>query len=438
LPKPLVSLIAACLVAGSFAPPARAQVDPDVQARSGMTVTRIDITGNKVTRDYVIRREIHTAAGAPLDPGTLAGDYTRLENLGVFGSIRIAAEDTLGEATLTVTVTEIPWIVPYPALSYSEVDGWSVGLGVASPNLLGRAITLSGSVLVGGTTQYSAAFLYPWITGNHVSAGALVAHLTREDVFLDFEEHSQEFTPEVGTWLGTHGRLNGAFSWFQMHSDVDGKTLNPGNTDNLFQLQAGLRFDTRDSWRDPRSGWLNEIRALNCGLLGGDGNFWSGILDVRRFQPGFSSHDLTAGVLLQLNSGTVGTDYPEYLQYHLGGANSVRGYDPEVLGNQQYGKDEAITTLEYEIPLSRIREYRFLGMSLSLGFKFAFFSDIALAWSRPEDAVWRRVQVGYGGGLRVLVPGLEMIRFEVGAGHEGAQIHFAALSKFDAQRNRLR
>ena len=51
----------------------------------------------------------------------------------------------------------------------------------------------------------------------------------------------------------------------------------------------------------------------------------------------------------------------------------------------------------------------------------------------------RRARGGLGGGLRLLVPGSEMVRFDVGWSDDGGfHFHFANGTKPKAQRLRLR
>ena len=78
------------------------------------------------------------------------------------------------------------------------------------------------------------------------------ARLDRTDTLNGFEESSYEITPEVGGWLGEHGRLDARFSLFRLQSDVDGKTLSPDNDDHFLRYGLALGWDTRDSWRFPR------------------------------------------------------------------------------------------------------------------------------------------------------------------------------------------
>ncbi len=239
----------------------------------------------------------------------------------------------------------------------------------------------------------------------------------------------------MGRYLGKHGRLAGKFSLFQMGSDVDGKTLDPDNHDILPRLGASVGWDTRDSWRFPRSGWQNELEVW---YTSGDGDFVSMNLDLRRWVPFGKRQRLLLSSLTSLQSGTVGVDIPQYLMYRMGGANSIRGYSID-LGETLYGKNQLIGTVEYSLNLLRLRRWNFWSFALRLGLDVAVFADAGTAWNDSSELTLRTARAGIGAGLRLLVPGSEMVRFDVGWSPEGGfHFHFANGSKPVAQRQRIR
>ncbi len=117
-----------------------------------MIITQIDIEGTRITKDYVIAREIWSREGGPLDPELVKEDIVRLENLAIFGSVIVTPTPQAGGVELDFHFTEIPWLIRFPAFSWNEENGFSVGLGVSSPNFLGSKTTLSAKALFGGTT----------------------------------------------------------------------------------------------------------------------------------------------------------------------------------------------------------------------------------------------------------------------------------------------
>ena len=309
----------------------RAQSDvSSLSAYAGQRVTAIAIDGNAVTKAWVIQREILTRVGEPLEPRIVAADLQRLENLSIFAQVRVEGSPDGEGVRLSFHIRETPALIPLVGMTYTEENGFSAGPGVSALNLAGRQISLSGRAYFGGTTQYWARATWPWIAGDHLSLGAYFANIERHNELEDVEEHSREFSPRVGTYLGEHGRLNGMFTLFRMRSDVPGKTLSPDNEDRLNRLGASVGWDTRDSWRFPRKGWQNEIELWRTGgFLGGDGDFWTMNVDVRRWQPTAPSQRLMVSGLVTLQSGTVGRDLPVYLQYYMGGANTDAAVEAE-------------------------------------------------------------------------------------------------------------
>jgi outer membrane protein assembly factor BamA len=371
----------------------------------------------------------------------VGADVVRLENLGIFSSIQATAtNDTTGVA-LDYHVREMPWIIPALAASYTEQNGWSFGPAVSSLNLAGRDISLSGKVLFGGASTFSMTFSYPWITGNHLGIDAHAAKLVREDDLNEFEERSTEITPQIGTYLGRRGRLRGIYSYFRIRSDVDGKTLSSDNLDHLHRLGVALGYDSRNSYRDPTEGWWMEAVAAHTGggFLGGEGDFWTTVLDVRRFQPGPWRHSIHVGGLFSDQTGQVGVDVPTYLQYRLGGANTIRGHDIDVLGKQLYGTKQLLLTAEYQVPVVDLREVRILGAAFSMGLKAALFADQGIAWTDGEQFGAERSRSGVGAGLRILLPGVDVLRLDIAYGEgEGFRFHLAGRPKMVSQRGRVR
>jgi outer membrane protein insertion porin family len=430
----LVFLVALC---GLLPASALAQVDPAAFAPfEDRPVTAIDFVGRKVTREYVIAREVETKVGEPFRLATLQGDVQRLENVGLFAETEVTAAMDGDGVALTFTFKEMPAILPFPSFLYTEENGFSYGAAVSAMNLTGRGISLSARAYFGGTTQRWGRLSFPWIGGNHRSFDFFGGERDRFDTMNEFEEDSWEFTPGVGTWLGRHGRLRVAPSLFQMKSDVAGKTLDPDNDDELVRFSVTVGYDTRDSWRDPRRGWKNELEVIRTW---GDGTFWTINLDLRRYQPTWGRQHLLLSGLATLQSGTVGEDVPVYLTYYLGGANTIRGYQLEALGPTLNGKNQLLTTAEYNFKLLDLARRDVFKWSFSVGLELALFADAGIAWDENPEFGWKHFRGGLGAGLRFLIPGSEQVRFDLGWGPQGGvHFHFASGTKPAAQRQRLR
>jgi outer membrane protein insertion porin family len=414
----------------------------DVAVHEGQVVTAVEIEGRKATREHVVVRELHTRVGEPLDYQAVAEDVQRLTNLQIFSEIAVEVEPGENEGVrVRFVVREMPPWIPLLALTYTEQDGFSVGPGLSSLNLTGRDIEVSGKAFFGGTTQFQVFADWPWITGDHHLGGRLeAAHLDRYDTLNEFQEVSSEFTPRISRFLGERGRLAGELQLFKMRSDRPGIALSPGDQDLLVSVGVSLGWDTRSSWNNPRGGWLNELVLKKTGgVLGGDGDFWTLVVDVRRWQTTFPRQRLLLSGLISLQSGTVGESFPGYLQYRLGGANTIRGYDIEKLSRELFGRNQMIGTVEYSYALVPQRRFDFWKFSFRLGLEVAVFGDVGVAWNESRDLSAKRTRAGMGSGLRILMPGSEMLRLDVGWSPEGGfHFHFAGDTKPNRQRRRVR
>lgn len=416
---------------------ARATGTADLEPFRGQTITAIELAGNRVTRDYVIAREIWSEVGQPLDPALVADDITRLENLAIFGSVIVTPEPRTTATTATTGITldfeftEMPSLIPFPAVTWNEQNGFSGGLGLASPNFLGHGVSLSTKAVFGGTTNVYFRASNPWIAGDHFSVELLAYHFERENTLLEFDQRSDRVEATLGYYLGPHGRLSGNLAWWGMHSDVEGITLDPDGQDNLLLLGTKIGYDNRDSWRVPHSGWQAE---LGTGWLAGDANSTSVTLDLCRYQPVARRHTLAVGPLLSLQSGDVGTDIPTYNQYFLGGSSNVRGYHLNDLGQEIQGRNQLIFNLEYRWLALPVRPLRLLRWSVAVGVELAAFGDVGTIWNDPSAFSLDRTRAGYGAGVRFLLPGVEMIRFDLGVSEFGDVVfNFGVQSMFEAR-----
>ena len=408
----------------------------DLEQYSGQTIVEITLAGNHVTKDWVIGREVWATVGEALDMDVINEDMVRLENLAIFGEVIVTATPVEGGVALNYSFTEMPWIIPYPAMNYTEENGFSLGVGVASPNFGGRDVMVSGTAVFGGTTKYNFSASNPWITGNHVSAGVTAFHQTRSNNLLDFEQTSDMVSLNAGKYIGKNGRLKVYGGYYGVGSDQPNITLDPDNFDELWFGAISVGYDGRDSWRSPHEGWHNEASLL---YIGGDANTWTLGLDARRYQPVGERHTIATGPYLGLQTGTVGEDVPSYMQYFIGGANSVRGYELEELGKEIFGKNQFLYTLEYRYLAIPTRPVKIFKWTFSLGLELATFGDAGVAWSDPQDFNIDRMRSGYGVGVRLLVPGLDSLRFDIARSEEGNTVfNFGLRAIFDERKKRVR
>jgi outer membrane protein insertion porin family len=137
-------------------------------------VERINIHGNTVTRDGVIRREFDIAEGDAYNRGLVDAADRRLKQLPPFKSVKITTEtgSAPDRVVLNVDVEEQKTGEIFYSGGYSTSAGLIGEVSVAERNFLGRGQFVKISVAVG---QYlyggSVSFVEPYLLGNRMSLG---------------------------------------------------------------------------------------------------------------------------------------------------------------------------------------------------------------------------------------------------------------------------
>ncbi|HUV14640.1 MAG TPA: BamA/TamA family outer membrane protein [Acidobacteriota bacterium] len=403
----------------------------------GKVIKEIRISQLKYTKEKVVTRELASKVGEPYTEANVTNDKLNLDRLRIFTSIEINAIQDREGVILEVNLVETFPYLPLISFDVSEENGVSAGPGVKALNLFGRAISLSAAARFGGSTSFNAKLESPWTVGHPVGYMSEYVYMDRFNEVDGFQEVSNALDARVGYFLGKRGRIGGSFSFLSVNSDTDGITLSPTNTDQIPGLEFFIGFDSRDLESDPHHGWWTEFVLGKSGkFLGGDANFWTYIIDVRRYQRVADRHTLDFFSLATLRTGQVDVDIPTYLEFDLGGTNTIRGW---TLGSSS-GKNQFINTVQYRYELMKRRPFKVKGLSLYTGLQIAVFSDFGIAWSDCSEFTYDNFIGGIGIGLRVLIPFVDVIRLDLAWGEPDKSVgtYFAVEPKPDRQRRRVR
>jgi outer membrane protein assembly factor BamA len=124
------------------------------------------------------------------------------------------------------------------------------------------------------------------------------------------------------------------------------------------------------------------------------------------------------------------------MEYILGGGNTIRGWS---FGSRN-GKNQFINTAEYRYTLVKPRSVSVSSFHVHVGLQLAVYGDFGQAWSEADEFRWEDFIGGYGFGLRILVPFVNMIRMDFAWGEPGKGMSFyiAIWEKAVMQRFRVR
>jgi len=404
----------------------------------GMAIKEIRLEGNNDTRDDIILAVLASKEGEVYTRETAMLDRKWLVQLGVFTSLFFDTIEEADSVVLIVKMTEVNKYTPAPIIKVTDENGLSVGASISTPNALGYAAKASAFFTVGGATNFGVRLKDPWIPGRSWLVGYQIdyVHSERTNELYSFGETSDDLFVQFQRNFTNRIRWGPQAFYVTVKSDSTDITLSPDNRDHIPGFGVFLRFDGRNMPIYPTRGWWTDLNVKKFGLGGVDTDYWQVNLDVRRYlELGSVYNSLAFYSLTTLSSGEVGVDIPVYMQFNLGGANSVRGWD---LGSRE-GKNQFINTLEYWHVLMGYKKWKVWFFKWAMGFQAGVFGDVGTAWSTNEQ--FHQNWIGGGGiGFRLILPGSVLFRFDVAAGESGVSLglFISGREKAVAQRDRVR
>ena len=422
------------LLAGFLATPLLAQSKPITEELEGKNIEQILVQGLRKVPEATVLRQMKSKVGEPHSASNEAKDRERLDRMAVFSKIAIDARPGTHGVILREDLKETLSYLPYPAIGVTGEQGVTFGLGLKSTNFLSSGANLAAAARFGGANEIECLANSPWRPYTSWWWKAEFFLRDRTNKLDNFEEFANELDLQAGRQVTDRLRIGGLFHYVSIKSDTSGITLSPTNKDIVPGLGVVAEFDTRDSWTDPKRGWLNSVDAAANGL-GTEANYSTFNFDIRRYQPIAGRHGVALFSLLTLQTGDNGIDIPAWADFHIGGTNSLRGWKI----NARRGNNQWLNTFEYRYDLFKRRDISVKGLNFYAGVQLALFTDIGSAWNESEEFS-RNFIGGAGFGIRLIVPYVNLVRIDFGFGQSGQGVipHFGVLEKAVYQRRRVR
>ncbi len=389
------------------------------------TVRNVNISGNRITKDYVIRREIPVDPGQPVDNVLIDAGKSRLMAMNYFKDVEVytTASGVPGEKDVNYKVKE------KGTASFSIGAGWS-----SSDSFAGRfAFSESNFDLTDPSSWFRGG-------GQRVSLMGQIG-LERNDLDLTFTEpwlfgiplrldtsgfwHMRTYQYWTEQHLGTNIELTKPL--WEFNTISLGYTLdfvrvygmNSGYSQQFRNQQEGisrigafnvkLARDTRDSLFNPKSGYLLSAEAeINSIIFGGSTNYYKFDFAASGFWNFFDEF-----FVMHLGAkygfvGGINSDVPIYARYFIGGQNSIRGFQYMNVsplnsnGLPTGGQSMFVATAEISHPI-----YKWI--------RGAAFVDVGNAWADTWgfNFNWN---VGVGYGLRILIPQISQVPIRLDLG----------------------
>jgi outer membrane protein insertion porin family len=406
----------------------------DIEQGELCYIGRIEVIGNTLTRDKVIRRELLIEEGDQYHGGDIDRSAGYVRRLGFFEDVvlrEIPSRTNPRMIDIQIEVIERPTRSLQVGAGFSSVDSFIATAEVRENNLFGRAQSLTlNAQLSALRTIFVLSFVEPYLFDSRVLLS--VDLFRREEVLPSFERQSQGFGLGFGYrpfWRHRFWR-DLQFLWGYQLEDVSISAGGRGGRDALSGparrarggltsgVNGGIQFDTRTDRIVTTDGAFQSLNLeVADSVLGSENEFYRLRAASRWYStPSFIEcetdddtlrlrrRSLSRGVCrwlsswvgkLNLELGLVGTtnplkDVPIYERFFVGGPTSVRGFERFTLSPTQPGaailspestlRDELIgghrqffANVELEFPLVQV-----------LGLRGVVFFDAGNAFEADE------------------------------------------------------
>lgn len=404
---------------------------------------RINVIGNTITRDKVIRRELKAIEGGNFSGGALRDGTENLKRLGFFEDVEMltrkgSTDDTM---VLDVKVKEQSTGSFSVGAGYSSENSIFATFQISQSNLFGRGQKLQASASLGGvSSNFNISFTEPWLFDTRLS-GTFTLYRSKQEYDnytidnTNVDEYSKKsFGGRLGVGFPldkidefTRGSLlytyddtdisNVPFDASYAWKDMEGRNKTISITASVFR-------DTRDEPWNTTKGSYNSLSFEFAGrFLGGDIEFnklratsgwffpfwWDTVFLVRgNFgfigDKGEAEKPQTPSEYLSYD----GISVPVYQRFRIGGLNSVRGFEAgsispydEVFKEYTGGLSMMYYNFEFRFPLLK-----------SQGITGLVFFDTGNVWENHAYD-FGDLRQSVGGGIRWYSP-MGPLRIEYG------------------------
>ena len=394
------------------------------QCSDGAKIESIEFEGLEHTKPRVVWRELTHKVGGEFSQKTFESEKLRLQDLDLFTDIYVSCKG----GNVVYNFKEVFRWIPSPDSKTTDRDGLMLGLALANLNVLGEDIRAE--------VHYRTA-IDPFFENNEYAFYASSPYLfgiplgwnidfTRTDSWDDLREFKD------ASWL-----LSLDLNWkFVPHYSLLGKLTyrylekGPGV---LPEFGLGFAVDYRDSELDTRKGIYFESDVTHVGVGGKRGENFVEFLEDARAYYSIGRFVTGATALVRLRPG----DVKRYDYFYHGGTNSFRGLNgPDA---EHLGVHEMLLNLEERFVLLERRSASLWGINFFYGIQLVAGFDASVLWDKGAPG-WKNYEGAVYGGLHIVIPALDRIRFEVGYSPDTGKPKFSwgILGKTTTQRWRSR
>jgi len=350
----------------------------NIKTNKLIKIRNVIISGNRVTLDKVVRREIYLAPNDLYNLTDLMDSKNALGRLGYFEDIQIEEKrvsDT--EMDLIVKVKEGRTGMIQIGGGYSSYLGLTFDAGINDRNVFGSGMGIGFSLQYSKiSTNYSLTLTNPRINDSLYNGSISLNHSKME--YSQYTVKDMGFGLSVGRRFTRNIRGNVSYRYSDIgYSDIDSDLLyRDGATDSYIKsaISFGSTYDSTDDYYVPRKGVVLSDNIEFAGV-GGNAQFVKNTLSFNIYKglEDYIDYDLILRYKSKLSS--IGetrilgeNNIPLYESIYMGGVGSVRGYDSYSFPNRDIKKYKDVRALrsftnsvEASIPISKRSKLRLTG-----------------------------------------------------------------------------
>jgi len=311
------------------------------------TYTRkILFTGNNVTQDHVLRREMRQFEGAWTSDSNIEAGKIRLQRLGYFKEVEVETmpvPNTDDQIDIVYSVDEETTGSVGGSLGYSDF-GLMLGFNLQEQNFLGTGNTVGLGINKNVYTEsYNLSFLDPYATKNAVSLGYNIYY--RKTDYGEFNvanylSNSQGAGLQFGYPISDTQRINLGITYDKTNIDIGTQPAreiwdfinSEGNVFETLNLQTSWQRITLNRGLFPTDGSSTAI-SLTATVPGSDINYAKLNFRQKYYQP--INQNFVFGFNFDLGYLSPFGDTKEtpfFQNFYAGGPRSLRGFESNTLG----------------------------------------------------------------------------------------------------------
>ncbi len=404
---------------------ARVEPHPEIDRATGQVVVvlnadpgrrayvrRVNLAGNTITRDEVIRRELRQFESAWYDGSKIKLSRDRIDRLGFFSSVDVDTNDVPGapdQVDLTVNVVEKPTGNLTLAAGYSQTDKLSLTGSIKKENVFGTGNYLALDVSTAHTNRnLSVSTTDPYFTDNGISRTYDLYYRTSRPLNSQGSSY-QVSTPGAAVRFGLpYSEYDTVFVGIGAEQTHIGSTTGVPNSylifvekfgsyANSFPITAGWARDQRDSGVAPTSGRYTRINT--------DFSLFGDVQYARLNAQATQYFDLGGHFSLGINGelgygvGLNGKPYPVFKNFYGGGLGSVRVFEQGSLGRGSVDDTGAFIGGSKKININNELYIPVPGAANDKSLRLFTFVDAGNVWSEDERIDLGSLRVSAGIGL---------------------------------------